>query len=552
MNAPQALGAGAREARGPWFRRSLSRTGLALARQLGADAAELVPLARALSRDLAWRQQQAMAKGQLSAVAAKVLVGTLLGTGGLALGVAVLLDRQDPVAAAALVLASTGVVLVALLLWELYHALLGDEDFRVIASWPVASQSFLLARLLMPLRDATGAAVLLAGPASLVLAFAHPPGLPGLALLAVTVLLAAACTFLVAALYTVLLRRVGVRVLRLIGGVLPLVAGLSLGVLLETLGSSSRAAADLPAASPLSWLLAPVALAAGRFEPRVLGLAAVGAALLVVLPLAAFRSTAARYAAGLGPGRRSRRRGRLGQAVVALYGRLARRPTDHVVARLALAHLRGDWRFQSQLFALLVLAAYFGWAAVSGQDSLARLFRDPRAQDGLLHPGMMLLWITVLPALLAVPLLSVSSDPQGAWLLRLGPFTTAQYAAAARRLVWGFLLLPLFAVLAAGYAVAGAPAISVAAHLALLALASDLALVALQRAWAPLPFSIDQREAQAHLRLVAFALVLMFLVPITALVVFHVAYRWWAGYVVVMAGLAAVRRAVGRGMGSEA
>ncbi|HEX4456537.1 MAG TPA: hypothetical protein VIA18_01125, partial [Polyangia bacterium] len=174
-----------------------------LARLAGVRLDEAYVLADHLARDRRRRMEVRAKQSGLSANALDVLVALYLALAGVACGGVALYLRAEPARAALLLLAILMQLAIGLSFTELFSVLLADEGFRVVAAWPVRSQSFLLARLLQPARRLGQAMLLLAVPPALALAIGSGiPLVTGAVFLALALAGALSTLFVVAAVYS--------------------------------------------------------------------------------------------------------------------------------------------------------------------------------------------------------------------------------------------------------------------------------------------------------------------------------------------------------------
>jgi hypothetical protein len=520
----------------PWLR--------GVARLCGVALAQLMPLADALARDAERRQVARAAQAGLPPRALTTLLAMYLAMSGFGLMMGTIVERADPAAAAAALLSVQGLVIGGFALSGLFALLLDDADFRVIAAWPVAPGSYLLAKLLPPSQRAIAATLLLCAPSGVALMFMGTPIITGVVFLAVALVFGVTLVWYVAALYALGLRLVGAARLR----GLALVA--QVGIAVAPLGSAALASprathalATMPMALPMRWGAAWVALSTGHADARTLVCAALGLACVLLLPLV-FRAAAAGYGRGLQTARVQTSRSWL-LAPVAALAQLARRPADRAVALIFVAHARHDWRFRAQLAAVPMMAVALVLGARGGLP-VARLFADPFASVGFPHPAMLFVVLALLPPLLTVPLVTASNDHGAAWLLRAGVVPATALLQATRRLLRLVFLAPLIIAVSAGYLATRTPLAHLAAHVLTLTLVSDTALLAMQ-AWMPLlPFSQPRDNRALAERLMA-ALVLTYILSgIIAVAVVHVVYRSWPIWIAAVAFIFYLRHDLAR------
>lgn len=504
-----------------------------LARAIGAPVAEVRVLVAAFAVD-ARRRRELQATSDVPPGAIAVLLGFYLALSGC--GLATLAWKLAPFPGiAGLVLSSIHLVLlVSLLLSELYGVLLSDDGFRVIASWPVRSACFFLARLVTTTRRALALTLLVLTPSALVLAARAPMKvLPGVAFLGASLVAAMIVTWAVAALYALLVRPLGVARLRVLG-VLFQVAGL-IGPMLGSalLGKRidvlTQALTVPPLWWPASWVAAPVELSAGLPASLAWARFGIGVFAALALPVIALRGGAAVYAAGLASARVHGGRASL-LAWASVLARAYGRPATRVVTTLLVAHARGDWRFRAQ--ALLVPAMTLGLAVTAsfGVD-VRRAFADPLVRDGWAHPAMIFIALALVLPLLAVPVMMRSSDHGAAWLMRSGVLDPDDLARASRGVLRAIFVVPLLVAAFAGYKLFGIGWPSVLAHVVTLGLLAELALRGGQRLIAGLPFSRPPNDESIERTVAAMLMLTWSLCLLVAGLVVHLVYRHWLAIV---------------------
>ena len=498
-----------------------------LAPLLGVRFAEAQLLADRLARDRRRRAEARANQSGISAQAIDTLLGLYLSFAGLGCAGLALSLRAQPGQAALLLLALTSAVAVGMSAHELFGVLLADEGFRVIAAWPVRSQSFLYARLREPTRRLLRALLLLTVPPALALAIGSGvPLLTGALFLLLALANALALSWLMAALYSALLGRLGAARARAIGTLLQLaglVTPLLLGALAHRLPPAALDPAHTSRALPLTWLATLVELGAVHVRAADLWMLPAALAWLIALPLGAFVLTARDYTRGLATARLQRTRPpRTPPVDWALW--LLRRPADRVVVRLFEAHARFDWRFRAQLLALPLLVVVLVASGAAGLD-VRRLFADPLRPLGLWHPAMIFVVLALLQPVLALPLISCSAEHGATWILRTGVIPMSDFVASGRRIVRVLLVLPLLTLIALGYLWARIPLWSLLVHVAMLALLAEAVARAVQQAFPYPPFTRPTDDEELASAFVAAGLLLYVFCGLVALFVVHVVYR---------------------------
>lgn len=505
-------------------------TGAALTEQLarlaGVRLDEARVLADHLARDRRRRMDARARQSGLSADALDVVVALYLALAGVGCAGVALFLRAEPARAALLLYAILMLLALGLSFSELFAVLLADEGFRVVASWPVRSQSFLLARLREPARRLGQAMLLLAVPPALALAIGSGiPLVTGAVFLVVALAGAVAMLFIVAAIYSALVASLGARRARVIGSVLQLVglvAPLGLGASVQHLPLARLDLAAAPRALPLTWMAALVQGAAGRLHAADAWMIAAALAWLLLAPLASFAWTARQYTRGLRTARLQRTRPPWTPPAGWVLA-LLRRSADRIVVTLLVAHARFDWRFRAQLLALpiglvAVLSAYAG-----GLD-VRQLFADPLHATGLWQPSMLFIVLALLQPALTLPLLSGSAEHGAAWVLRVGALPMDAFAVAGRRVVRVLFIAPMLLLTTLGYVWAGAPLPSIVVHVATMALLSEAVARLVAEAFPYPPFTRPTDDDERAKTMMATALLAYVTCGLTALAVVHIVY----------------------------
>jgi hypothetical protein len=491
-----------------------------LARLLGAPPGELHHLAGVLALEGKRRRDFASKDGGMTERAITFLAGFYLTLLGGAIGFFTYQLHATPGIAVPLLLAFLLFPIAALAASELFTALLGDEGFRPLASWPVSSASWLGARLLGPLRHAVGATLLLAVPSAIVLAVTRPlPVVDGVVFLAAALGQGVALVLTIAGGYALLLPRLGARRLRrfatlagVAGLLMPMIGG-------ALLGKRWALLPVLPAWTSAAWLAA-----------------------LAAITVVIVRAGARRYATGLATALVHPRGSSWRWVARLALG--ARRPADRVLGLLVVAHLREDWRFRAQA---LLVPALVGVTLVSGAAGVP-LFADPFVHPpGVwFHPAMAFVVAALLPPLLAVPLIARSAEAGSAWIVRAGVVPETELVLAVRRFLRRTVVAPFTLAVAACYLVAGTAPLSVLGHAVVLALLAEVALLATHRALAVAPFSRPADDGDVQRAAVASVMLAYVLSGIVSAAVVHVGYRYWPAYALLVAWLVLTRQALTR------
>ena len=520
---------------------------------LGADALEVRLLRTAIEKDAAYRYQKG-AKDGLDLQSLKVLVSIPLVLSGLFVAFAAIPYREDPGLIASFTLTAHLFVFLGLTGLSIIQDLLGSEDFEVVATWPIRSQSFLLAKLAGALKNATIIALFISVPVSFyAMAAVGTPILTGLLLLVITLLFSLALLLVTAALVSWLLGLIGLDNLRLVvvfGSVLlfscVFLGSRMSGVEIATIDFNGVAVPDLNYEAfaywwPPAW---PASLVAMSATPKIewLPLALLGLVLLTALPALAFRLAAKAYTPALRQSGQGGGKAR-GAGFLALLTLGSRRPADRVLAQLCIAHARNDWRFRLQA-AMVPLLSFILVTSLFAEPEVANLFSDPFQGNAIFHPAMVMMIAIMLPPLLALPLLSSSSHFQAAWWLQQGVIREVEWRLAVRRLLRLLFVAPFLVLLGIIYLVMGVSLLHIAAHLLMLALLAELMVVMIQSLYSGYPFSRSSQDEELAIKVVLVGLLLEIFGAFIAGAVFHVFYRWWWAYPIGVGLMLAMRRSM--------
>jgi hypothetical protein len=280
--------------------------------------------------------------------------------------------------------------------------------------------------------------------------------------------------------------------------------------------------ATAPRLLPLTWMAAGVQAAAGRLHAADAWMLAAAVGWIALLPLAAFAWTARQYTRGLATARLQRTKPPW-TPPIAWVSWLLRRPADRVVVTLIVAHARFDWRFRAHVLALpIALAAVLG-AYAAGLD-VRQLFSDPLHSQGLWQPSMLFIVLALIQPALALPLLSGSSEPGAAWVLRVGELPLAAFTVAGRRVVRALFIAPTLLATAAGYAWARVPWPSIVVHVATMALLAEAVAHLVAGAFPYPPFTRPTDDDERAKAMMATAMLAYVTCALTALVIVHVVY----------------------------
>ncbi|MDJ0842362.1 MAG: ankyrin repeat domain-containing protein [Acidobacteriota bacterium] len=514
----------------------------ALIRRLGADPRELRVLYKALQQDKTWRIEQQVKNG-MDLRSLKVLMVIPLSIISIAVLIISIAYRDNPAVVALTVLTTQLALFSASLVFTIIMDLLGDEDYRVIASWPFRPHSFLLARMIPMMRTALILAAFAGGPAILfAMGAVGIPVITGLTLAVVLVLFSIALVLVLSALASAAVRTLGLERLRLLIVVL-MMSPLLLYTQLDLNGEALKGGIDffaVPAGVPSLWPAALVALSAGQANQVLWSYAALGLLILIPLPILAFNRAARDYTRGLPATRGGPSKARLGWLAV-LLGAQSKSPADRVVAVLTLAHIRRDWRFRMQG---LMLPFLFAVIALSMQTKMGQfgMFGDPFAERGLWHPAMIWMVLIMVPPIFALPMVSQSGDHKASWLLCMGRVEEKDYRLSVRRLFRRVFLYPYVALLAVFYLWQGVPLHHLAAHLLMLSLLGELMVGQIQAAFSNQPYSLPPQDEELALKLIPLMLMLEIFGGLAAWALYMTAYRWWWAYLVMIALLEWMRR----------
>ncbi len=482
----------------------------------------------------------------------RVLFFAAAGLVSLELVYVVYILRDQPRLLTFLLISIHFLLVVAYGLGKMSRVLLEDEDYRVIAAWPVSSSSYLAARLLPLVKNWLIITVIMWSPPSLIAMFlVGTPGLTGIVFFLVVLIITAGAIPTIAALHSLLISIIGPRwyrqvifLIRLLAFALPVVV-LSLAGNVPTVDSpdSSGDPILLLKGLPIIWVASIVNTTSLDVAPADLWMPVLGLVTLVGVPWLSFRLTARMYTKGLGRARAQPRR---------KFGRLARfflqglhRPADRVVAMLVFAHFRQDWRFRIQVS--IVPSVILGLLLISiFRPDAGGLFSDPLVTKTMLSPVMLFVVVAVLVPILSISAMLISQEFRAAWLLRLSSIPPGVLASSLRRIFWAFFGLPFLASLAIVNALYEVPWISIGAHTLMLALIMETVAVSLQRTMAYLPFSRGNEDETVWAKLMVGFIMVHTFAGIVSMLVVHVFYRYWVAYATGALFLLLLRKSLGR------
>lgn len=520
-----------------------------LARLAGADPVQTRVLGEAFDVDRRRRREVAARDGAIPPDAMDLLLALYLFVVGLGMAAVAYHLRVVPGPAAVILLTTNAFLLVAIALPEIFFALLGDEDFRVVACWPVSSAAYLSARLRWLAPRALVVTSLVCGPAALVMmATSGIPVVTGTVFFAYALLASVGLAWTMAGVLALAVTVLGPRLIRFVGLLAQIGAVVGPVAFAALAGRHTETVVsylvELPLWLPLSWAAGVVEVASGAFTGDIVLRASLGILAALAVPIVAFRAGIRTYTSSLWRARIQRRTGVLGRVVIALarlMRRVLSRPEDTVVWQLMIAHLRFDWRFRSRVLAVPALSGGLIAAAVFGMPA-TDWFADPFGPKTVLHPSMLFVVLALTPPMLAVAALARSSDHHAAWFMRTGAVADDRFANATARVVRLTFVAPYVLVVGIGYAIAGVHPVSIAAHLVTLGVLGEMTLLATQRVVGGMPFSRANDDDSVD-RMIAVGFMLAYILGgLLAFAVVHVMYRWWVGCVVanVLIGLYAV------------
>ena len=495
---------------------------------LGGDVHQVRILDRALLKDRNRRRQQALEKVGWDLALVRFFEKGIKLQCSIMLLVLTWMNRGEPGLAAAVFFSAQVLLLSGLVVWDLFQGLMDDTVWRTIGSWPISSRTYLLARLMVPLRNSLKLSLLLVTPSALLIGINEINPAAALLFECCGLLIAPAVVIAGAGFLMLLIHLVGIRRLRS-GLVLLLVVLLGgsglLRVHLYRLITEPNPVWDM---LPTGWLAQLVAGAVGG-SWTALGAGLAGILAWLAVPFIMFRATAHSYTRNLGQARIVTRDVKGGDLFQWLLPK--GRGIHHVYRQLLLSHLREDWRFRLQvalmptLLVIMVVAAFFG-------VDLERFFADPFGSGQTFHPAMITVVAVMVPPILSLPFLSQSQDYQAGWLLRTGMFSLADYSHAVRKYIRCFFVFPLLVVFALGYLLAGVSVTSIAIHLFFLFMLSETMAAFMQTQFGKLPFSMPPQDEETAATLIVVFLVFQTFSLLIALAVYHVVYRWPVAYVV--------------------
>lgn len=511
-------------------------------RLLGANLKKLMPLTEMVLLDYDRKVvTQAERTGNGSFKDLLILVPIALAGMSLILGGIAFFLRERPHMTAFIVFHVVLLVIFTFAVSYLLGLLAADEGFRVIASWPIDSTTYLASRMVAPMTSALLATVLLVGPAGMVMMAVSPLKLVhGLLLLVVSALLALASVLLIISGYILLLKKAEPEQVTLIGTLAFVGAMLVIPRLIElyspmsSLAFSDIQAQHLPAWYPVTWFISLVSLGDLPLWMMVPALAG-----LIVFPLGLYGIMARKYTEMLSHSRVHGTKAR-GAFWVKLLTLNSKRKADKVLAWLCVAHGRADWRFRSQLMMVPLLMGGLMVAPFLEFDVL-KLFADPMDYSQGLNASMIWIVLIALPPVIAVPLLSSSKDSKAIWQLKFSPISVAEFAASTRHIMRVVFVLPLLLLLAGGYLIAGAPLLSVLGHLFMLAIIAEVMVCGMQLMFGDFPFALEYDDETLMFKMLPIFLLYEMISGLLAAIVLHGFYRWWWAYLAGVAMLLIMR-----------
>lgn len=499
----------------------------ALLTRLGADPRHVPLLIHALRKERIYRIESRLQDGVDLSVLKFLVVIPLLISGFSLLALAVNRSDQPGFILSLLFLAQTGAFLF-MMVHAVINDLMSDADFRAVAATPVKGSSFLIARLWITFRNGLIMAAFVAGPTLLFGLFGL--GTPILTSVTAALLIlwwTAALTLTVSAVVAGLIRIMGLDNVRLAAPIVATLGFIGTILMLRDLDLTNMDPALLSSLAVPTWLPSswPVSLAALTWGEQQTDLLILAALVLIPVPWLAFRWAAADYTTAI-----VRAGARRGGGRYTLTGRWlgvrSTNPAVRVVARLFIAHLRGDWRFRLKLVALpgfLLLLAVLG----STEFREYQLFGDPFTQRGLFHPAVLWMILFMTPPLLALPLISQSSHYQAAWIMRIGQVEEAAYRPAVRAVCRRAILMPMTLMFIIFYLWHGMPLPSLAAHMLILWLLGEVMTAQIQLLFAAYPFSRTDDDEEMSMRMLPMVFGIEFFGGLIAWGIYMFAYRWW-------------------------
>jgi len=514
----------------------------ALIRILGGDPSEVRPIHRAIHQDRAWRIAQTLNDGlDLSALKFLLVIPVVMVS--ITLLFAAIYFHGDAGLVATLLLSAQLFVLSGFAVMMLMNNLLSDEDFRVVASWPIRGNSFLLARLAGIARIALIITAILGVPAIGYTCFAvGTPILTGLTLGLCALLFTAALVILISSAISGAVRLLGLDRVRLLVSIgifvllvtWPMLMGDEPGTELTALSF-----AKMPAWLPSTWPAALVALTAGQTAGLVVPLAGLGAILLAPLPVLVFRVVARGYTRGLST--RTPGRARAGGSLIVWWlGGRTRDAATRVMALLTTAHLRRDWRFRLQLAIVPGLMAFMAFS--KGDFGDFAVFGDPFTERDWFHGAMLWMVLILIPPIISLPMILQSGDYKAAWCLQMGQVDENAFRAASRRLIKRVFLYPFLLILAGFYLWEGVPVHHVAAHLLVLFFLGDLISIQMQILFSGYPYATPAEDEEIGLKIIPVFLMLEIFGGMVSWAIYYFAYAAWWSYALLIGALFLMRR----------
>ena len=464
----------------------------------------------------------------------KILVVVAIAVFGLALGSVTAFQRDHLVPLLWTLLAIEFGMILFFAATYLQSMMVADEGYRIVAAWPVSSNTYLTSRLLAPLRGAVLGTLLLVTPSTLVLLiWGGVPILTGLLFFGISLLLAPVLMVVTACVFVLLMRRFEPEQTTVISLLAMPAAMILLVRLLELYGPFEHTPwhlltyQQLPTWTPHTWLVGVIGLGAFSAPFHHLLLALLG---FLAVPALLFRSVSESYTRSLDRSRihRTKAGGGFWARLLVLS---SKRPADRVLASLCLAHGRADWRFRSQLY----MCPFMGLGLVLApllEFDISAIFANPMTHDGWFNPSMLWMIVVAFPPVIAVRLLATSKDHNASWILRISPIPIEAFAAAQRHVMRVVFVFPILLLALTGYLIFQAPLLPVLAHVAMMALVAEVMVCGMQNLFSDYPFSLPGDDENFMMRLLPILFVYEALSLLISGVIFHLFYRWWWAYVV--------------------
>lgn len=473
-----------------------------LAGVLGAHPQKVVILARALHKDFAGKYN---AKNQSKGLSFQDLIPIailFLALAGLGSAFGAYFLRHEPALFATGFLTLYGAFLTTFLYLYLAQSIFATEAYQVIASWPVDSQTFLLAKLWDPIRAIFWATLISLLPSALVLAlFAPVPVLQAVVLWFGTLLTGLTLLFILTSALISSMKFFGIEKARTASAlVLPI--WLLLPRVLDRyfiiFGNENPGFQHAPTWLPSTWIAALTHLAGGNFQVWQLYLP--GLFCITAFPVLLFTYTTKSYTKNLNQSRlrTSPKAAWRGIHQWLIYG--SKNPADRAFAKLVVAHARGDWRFRSQFLMFAMIAAVTVYQQITSEKS--KIFVDPFFDERVINPSMLIVMLIGLPAIFSLPLLLTSSDDKASWILKISPKNKDHFMAATRKLTRSVFTIPFLVVLTICYAVNQVGILHIAGHILMLGLLAELLTLGLQHILRDYPFSRPAEDENLQLSMI--------------------------------------------------